>query len=162
MLKIHCTHYANLGYFLKPALSKSALHKTALSKDLLYCPKTVCPKKQITLWHSAPHQISNLYRPNMAPTIFGRTKYVTDQRPWLSMPIIRIIGPPQVNYTVHWRVQICLKSLSVVYDIKKWFLLIYLLTSGHSESEPCYLYINALWNTDFCNEFLTFFRKAIN
>ena len=36
MLKIHSTQYANLGYILKPALSKSALHKTALSKDLLY------------------------------------------------------------------------------------------------------------------------------
>ena len=36
MLKIHSTHYANLGYFLKPALSKSALQKTALGKDLLY------------------------------------------------------------------------------------------------------------------------------
>ena len=32
--------------------------------------------------------------------------------------------------------------MSVVYDIKKWFLLIYLLTAGRSESEPCY--INAL------------------
>jgi len=36
MLKIHSTHYANLGYFLKPALSKSVLHETALNMDLLY------------------------------------------------------------------------------------------------------------------------------
>ena len=50
----------------------------------------------------------------------------------------------QQQGTVHWRVQICHKSLSVVYYIKKWFLLIYLLTAGRSESEPCYLYINAL------------------
>ena len=44
--------------------------------------------------------------------------------------------------TVHWRVQICHKSLSVVYDIKKRFLLIYLLTAWRTytlmrcESEP--------------------------
>ena len=49
-----------------------------------------------------------------------------------------------LRHTVHWRVQICHKNMSVVYDIKKWFLLIYLLTAGRSESEPCYLYINAL------------------
>ena len=44
----------------------------------------------------------------------------------------------QQQGTVHWRVQICHKSLSVVYYIKKWFLLIYLLTAGRSESKPCY------------------------
>ena len=48
--------------------------------------------------------------------------------------------------TVHWRVQICHKSLSVVYDIKKCFLLRYLMTAWHPESELCYLYINALCN----------------
>ena len=47
-----------------------------------------------------------------------------------------------LRYTVHRRVQIWHKSLSVVYYIKKRFLLIYLLTAGRSESEPCY--INAL------------------
>ena len=44
-----------------------------------------------------------------------------------------------LRHTVHWRVQICHKNMSVVYDIKKWFLLIYLLTAGRPESEPCYL-----------------------
>ena len=39
-------HYANLGYFLKPALSTSAQNKTSLSMDLLYLPS---PRNTI-LW----------------------------------------------------------------------------------------------------------------
>ena len=46
------------------------------------------------------------------------------------------------NRGVHWRVQICHKNLSVVYDIKSWFLLF--TTALRQESEPCYLYTNAL------------------
>ena len=39
-------HYANLGYFLKPALSTSPQNKTSLSMDLLYLPS---PRNTI-LW----------------------------------------------------------------------------------------------------------------
>ena len=88
--------------------------------------------------------------------ILVSSKYlVRFKRIWNSVPILYDIIYVWLNANTQkmllvWGTQ-CIggfksatKNMSVVYDIKKWFLLIYLLTAGRSESEPCYLYINAL------------------